>query len=108
MCRSYIHASWFSSSDNEFELWLERGSAVAQAVSRWLPTEAAQVRAEVRSCGIYGGQSGGWGTFSSSTSVYSANLYSTKFSILTIARDNRPEVADVPSGLNLTPIIIKK
>jgi hypothetical protein len=32
--------------------------AIAQAVSRWLPTAAARVRARVRSCGICGGQSG--------------------------------------------------
>jgi hypothetical protein len=34
------------------------GRAIAQAVSGRLPTAAAQVRARVRSCGIYGGQSG--------------------------------------------------
>jgi hypothetical protein len=34
------------------------GRAIAQAVSRWLPTAAARVRAQVRSCGICGGQSG--------------------------------------------------
>jgi hypothetical protein len=32
------------------------GRAIAQAVSRWLPTAAALVRARVRSCGICGGQ----------------------------------------------------
>jgi hypothetical protein len=31
---------------------------IAQAISRWLPTAAARVRAQVRSCGICGGQSG--------------------------------------------------
>jgi hypothetical protein len=31
------------------------GHAVAQAVSRWLPTMAAQVRVQA-ACGIYGGQ----------------------------------------------------
>jgi hypothetical protein len=31
--------------------------AIAQAVSRWLPTSAARVRAQVKSCGICGGQS---------------------------------------------------
>jgi hypothetical protein len=38
-----------------------------------------------------------------STSVYIANLYSTKFSIFTITRVryNRPKVADVPSGPSL-------
>jgi hypothetical protein len=34
------------------------GRAVAQAVSRWLPTAAARVRARVWSSGICGGQSG--------------------------------------------------
>jgi hypothetical protein len=33
------------------------GSAVAQAVSRWLLTAPALVRAQVRSCGNCGGQS---------------------------------------------------
>jgi hypothetical protein len=33
------------------------GRAIAQAVSRRLPTAAARVRAQVRSCGICGGQS---------------------------------------------------
>jgi hypothetical protein len=36
----------------------EAGRAIAQAVSRWLPTAAAWVRSQVRSCGICGGQSG--------------------------------------------------
>jgi hypothetical protein len=34
------------------------GRAIAQAVSRWLPTAAARVRARVWSSGIYGGQTG--------------------------------------------------
>jgi hypothetical protein len=35
-----------------------RGRAIAQAVSHWLPTSAARIWAQVRSCGICGGQSG--------------------------------------------------
>jgi hypothetical protein len=35
-----------------------RGRAIAQAVCRRFPTAAARVRAQVRSCGICGGQSG--------------------------------------------------
>jgi hypothetical protein len=31
--------------------------AIAQAVSRWLPTAAARVNSQVRSCGICGGGS---------------------------------------------------
>jgi hypothetical protein len=34
------------------------GRAIAQAVSRWLPTAAARVRARVWSCGFCAGQSG--------------------------------------------------
>jgi hypothetical protein len=34
------------------------GRAIAQAVSRRFPTAAARVRAQIRSCGICGGQSG--------------------------------------------------
>jgi hypothetical protein len=36
----------------------DNGCAIAQAVSRWLPTAAAWIRAWVWSCGICGGQSG--------------------------------------------------
>jgi hypothetical protein len=39
-------------------LLTQSGRAVAQAVSRRLPTAAARVRAQVRSCGICGGHSG--------------------------------------------------
>jgi hypothetical protein len=35
-----------------------KGRAITQAVSRRLPTAAARVRSQVRSCGICGGQSG--------------------------------------------------
>jgi hypothetical protein len=37
---------------------VQHGRAIAQAVSRWLPTAAAWVRSQARSCGICGGQSG--------------------------------------------------
>jgi hypothetical protein len=39
-------------------LGLLKGRAIAQAVSRWLPTAAARVRSRVWSSGICGGQSG--------------------------------------------------
>jgi hypothetical protein len=39
------------------------GRAIAEAVSRWLPTAAARVRARVWSSGICGGQSGVGGGF---------------------------------------------
>jgi hypothetical protein len=35
-----------------------KGRAIAQTVSRWLPTAAARVRARICSSGICGGQSG--------------------------------------------------
>jgi hypothetical protein len=76
------------------------GRAIDQAVIRCLPTAAARVRAWVWSCGIFGRKRGDEAGFFPSTSVSPANLYSTKFSILTIIRGryNRPEVADVASG----------
>jgi hypothetical protein len=40
------------------EVTARQGRAIAQAVSRWLPTAAARVRARVWSSGICGGQSG--------------------------------------------------
>jgi hypothetical protein len=39
-------------------LHVDRGRGRAQAASRWFPTAAARVRAQVRSCGICGEQSG--------------------------------------------------
>jgi hypothetical protein len=73
------------------------GRAIAEAVSRRLPTAAARVW-----------QVGWWtklrrGRVSPSTSVSPASLHSTKFSIITLTRGryNRPEVADMPSGPSL-------
>jgi hypothetical protein len=37
---------------------MKTGRAIAQAVSRWLPTAAARVRDQDRSCGMCGGLSG--------------------------------------------------
>jgi hypothetical protein len=54
-------------------------SAVAQAVaSSRLPTATARVQSQVRSCGIYGGNSKRYGTFSSSSSVSPGNSHHTK------------------------------
>jgi hypothetical protein len=42
----------------EHQCELHVGHAIAWAVSRWLATEAARVRARVRTCETCGGQSG--------------------------------------------------
>jgi hypothetical protein len=39
-------------------IYVHLGRAIAQAVSRWLPTAAVRDQTRVRSCGICGGQSG--------------------------------------------------
>jgi hypothetical protein len=43
---------------NDRSQGLQEGHAIAQAVSRWLPTAAARVRSRIWSSGICGGQSG--------------------------------------------------
>jgi hypothetical protein len=53
-----ILASILGLFNNAFSYLHCNGRAIAQAVSRWLPTAAARVRSQVRSCGICGGQSG--------------------------------------------------
>jgi hypothetical protein len=93
---------------------MKLGRAIAQAVSRWLPTAAARVRAQVWSCGVCGGQSGAGARFLRvlrfplpifippiSPQSPSSNIWGWY---------SRPVVATVPSGLSLTrlKIIIKK
>jgi hypothetical protein len=81
--------------------------AISQVVSRRLPTAAARVRVQVRSCGIYGGQSGTgacflrvlWFVLSILTPL-TAPHSSTLSGVGTTGQ----LVADVPSGLSLTPI----
>jgi hypothetical protein len=90
------------------EVSFSLGRTIAQAVSRWLPTAAARVRARVWSCGIYGGQSGAGAGFlrvlrfplpifippiaPKIILIYHRGLY------------NRPVVAAVPNGLSPTPL----
>jgi hypothetical protein len=65
------------------------GRAVAQAVSRWLPTAAARVRARSGHVGFVVDK-GHWGRFSLSTSVSLANHRSTKiFNITSRGSYNR-------------------
>jgi hypothetical protein len=79
------------------------GRAIARAVSRRLPTAAAGVRWQVKSCGIYGGQSG----------IEASFLRVLRFP-LAVLPSNAPYsssgggtigklVTDVPGGLSLTP-----
>jgi hypothetical protein len=81
--------------------------AIAQAVSRRVPTAAAHVRAQVRSCGIFGGQIGNPVGF---LRVFRFPLpilitpTAPHSSSITRGWYNRPKyVSDVPSGLSLTP-----
>jgi hypothetical protein len=60
------------------------GRAIAQAVSRSLPTAAARVRARGRSRGICAGQRGIGGRFSQSASVSPVNMHSTDCSMIII------------------------
>jgi hypothetical protein len=60
---SYSRVDWGKSFVGKYCLYLQdltirKGRAIAQAVSRWLPTAAARVRARVWSSGICGGQNG--------------------------------------------------
>jgi hypothetical protein len=80
------------------------GRAITQAVSTRLPTAAARVRCRVWSCGICGGQSGTEAGF----------LWVLRFPLPIFIPPTAPHsssragttgqtVADVPSGLGLTP-----
>jgi hypothetical protein len=83
---------------------LSKGRAIAQAVSRRLLTAAARVRAQVWSCGSFGGQSDTGAGF----------LRVLRFPLPVLIPPSAPYsssdagtighlVADVPSGLSLTP-----
>jgi hypothetical protein len=88
------------------------GRAIAQAVSRWLPTAVARVRARVWSCGICGGQSGAGAGFLRvlrfSLPIFIPPIAPQSPSSIIWGLYNKPEVTAVPSGLSPTPLIIKK
>jgi hypothetical protein len=80
------------------------GSAIAQTVSRKLPTAAARIRSHVKSCGICGGQSGtaegilrvlSFPCQISFHQMLHTQLSSGAFTVGQL-------VADVPSGLSFT------
>jgi hypothetical protein len=81
--------------------------AIVQAVSRRLPTAAARVRTQVRSCGICGRQSdtglGFLRVFRFPLPVLIPSTAPQSPSSINRGWYSRPVVADVPSGLSLTP-----
>jgi hypothetical protein len=78
------------------------GRAIAQAVSRWLPTAAARVRTQVRSCGICDGQNGtGIGFLRVLRFPLPILIQSTAFRVVIYHAGQL--VADVQFGLSLTP-----
>jgi hypothetical protein len=88
-----------------------RGRVIAQAVSRRLPTTAAQVRARVWSCGNCGGQSGVGAGFLRvlrfPLPIFIPPIAPQSPSSIIWGWYNRPVVTAVPSGLSLTPLRIR-
>jgi hypothetical protein len=86
----------------------DAGRAIAQAVSRRFPTAAARLRAQVKSCGICGGQSGTGAGFLRvlwfplpiliPLTAPQLHIHHLSFGAGTIGQT----VAAVPSGLSLT------
>jgi hypothetical protein len=83
------------------------GRAIAQAVSRRLPTAAARVRARVRSRGNCGGQSGTGAGFLRvlrfPQSIFILPIAVQSPSSIIWGWYSRPVVAAVPSGLTVSP-----
>jgi hypothetical protein len=69
---------------NSFTKYRARGRAIAQAVSRWLPTAAARGSSLGLVMWDLWWTKWRWGRFSPSTSVSSANLHSTNCSTITL------------------------
>jgi hypothetical protein len=84
------------------------GRAIAQEVSRWLPTAAARARAWVWPCGICGGKSGAGAGFLRvlrfPLPIFIPPIAPQSPSSIIWGLYNRPEVAAVPSRLSPTPL----
>jgi hypothetical protein len=76
------------------------GRSIAQAVSRLLPTVAARVGVQVRSCGICGGRSGTGAGFPCQL-LFHRLLH--RHHLAYGAGTTGQLLADVPNGLTLTP-----
>jgi hypothetical protein len=85
------------------------GRAIAQAVSRWLPTVAARVQTPVSLCGIRGGQSAPGAGFLRALRFH-LQIFIPRIapSPLSIIRGwySRPVVAALSSALSLTALRI--
>jgi hypothetical protein len=79
------HLGIFLLSYNRWYIYYSKGCAVAQAVSRWIPTAAARVRVRAGMGGLWWTKRH-WDRFPPSTSVFPANYHSTNFSIIIIAQ----------------------
>jgi hypothetical protein len=90
----YIFSKRFGDQKNLYTQFSRGyGRAIAQAVSRWLPTAAARFQSRVWSRGICGGQSGAGAGFLR-VLRFPLPFIQPKFSILTITRGryNRPRL----------------
>jgi hypothetical protein len=109
--RASFCAECFSKVRTAVQYPSQVGRTIAQAVSRWLPTAAARIRARVWSCGICGGQSGAGAGFLRALRfplpIFIPPIAPQSPSSIILGLYNRPEVAAVPSGLSPTPLIIK-
>jgi hypothetical protein len=82
------------------------GRAIAQAASLRFPTSAARARAQVRSCGIFGGQNALEQVFSEYFGFlcqFSLHWLLHTHNLSSVAGTIGQLVANVPSGLSLTP-----
>jgi hypothetical protein len=103
---------WISAGTRAILTKVLSGRAIAQAVSRWLPTAAARVRARVWSCGICGGQNGAGagflGVLRFPLPIFIPPIAPQSPSSIIWGLYNRPEMAAVSGGLSPTLPMMKK